>query len=387
MWNRYTVRATASAFALMMAMALTTTGVSFFVTPVCEFLQVGRGSVSLVYSLIVLTGALAASLEGKFIQRHGVRLLMTAAAVWTAACFGLFALSQELWMFYAVALLMGPFAHGCVMFCATVIVQRCFTGKQAAGVTGIVMAGSGVGGALTSLVVPLVMDALGWRAGYLSAAALWLVLVVAALLLLPRSFDAAEVKADAPADQTGMTYREALRSPQLYLLMASMFLLTGANTVQQHLPAIATDMGSTAAQVSAMLSAVTILLALGKVAQGWLYGKIGVVKGGWVTMGCFAVSLLLIMWNGNTLPLVAIGMGVATTLMPVAGRQVFGTKEYAAIWGLVSAAHHASGCVMTPVWGVVYDAAGSYTPALIGFAAVCIAAQLLLIAAMKKVRV
>ena len=378
------VRPTAAAFMLMMAMALTTTGVSFFVTPVCEFLQVGRGSVSLVYSLIVLTGALAASFEGQLIQKRGVRPLIAVAAVWTAACFVLFSLSQRLWMFYAVALLMGPFAHGCVMFCATVIVQQTFTGSAVASVTGIVMAGSGVGGALASMVIPRVIDALGWRAGYLSAGALWIILALLALVLLPKTAGTQSAQTADPAALDGMTYREALRSPKLYLLMGSMFLLTGANSVQQHLPAIATDMGSTAAQVSVMLSAVTILLAVGKVAQGWLYGRVGVVKGGWVTMGCFAASLLLIMWNGNTLPLVAIGMGVATTLMPVAARQAFGSKEYAAIWGLVAASQYASGCVSTPLWGTIYDLSGSYAPTLIGFAAACIAAQLMLIAAMKK---
>lgn len=384
MKNKGVVRPTAAAFMLMMAMALTTTGVSFFVTPVCEFLQVGRGSVSLVYSLIVLTGALAASFEGKFIQKKGVRPLMIVAAVWTAVCFVLFSLSQKLWMFYAIALLMGPFAHGCVMFCATVIVQQTFAGAAMAGVTGLVMAGSGVGGALTSMVVPLVIDAMGWRAGYICAGLLWLVLVVLALVLLPRKTQNASAQAEAAAPQDGMTYQEAIRSPKLYLMMIAMFLVTGANTVQQHLPAIATDMGSTAAQVSVMLSAVTILLAVGKIAQGALYAKAGVIRGGWVTMGCFALSLLLIMWNGNTLPLVAIGMGIATTLMPIAARQVFGSKEYAAIWGLVSAAHHGSGCVNTPLWGIVYDVAGSYNPALIGYAIACILAQLALIGAMKK---
>lgn len=380
------MRPTAAAFTLMMAMSLTTTGVSFFVTPVCDFLQVGRGSVSLVYSLIVLGGALAASFEGKLAQKHGVRPLMIVSAVWTAVCFGLFALSQKLWMFYAVALLMGPFAHGCAMYCATVIVQQTFTGKAVAGVTGLVMAGSGVGGALTSVVVPLVMDALGWRAAYLSAGVLWLVLVIAAILLLPRQKAARHEDAADAASREGMTYREAMRSPQMVLMMGAVVLITGANMVQQHLPAIATDMGAQATQVSAMLSAVTILLAVGKVFQGWLYAKVGVVKGGWVTLGFFAVSLLLIMWNGNTLPSVAIGMGVLTTITPVAARQIFGAKEYAAIWGVLSAVQQISGCVSTPLWGAVYDAAGSYAPALIGFAAACIAAQLLLSAAMRRAK-
>ena len=41
-----------AAFLLMMAMALTTTALSFFVGPVCEALGFGRGSFTVYYSLM-----------------------------------------------------------------------------------------------------------------------------------------------------------------------------------------------------------------------------------------------------------------------------------------------------------------------------------------------
>ena len=49
----------AAAFLLMMAMALTTTALSFFVTPVCNELGIGRGSFTIYYSLMTATGAVS----------------------------------------------------------------------------------------------------------------------------------------------------------------------------------------------------------------------------------------------------------------------------------------------------------------------------------------
>ena len=51
-------RFAAAAFLLMMAMALTTTALSFFVAPVCAELGVGRGSFTVYYSLMTASGAM-----------------------------------------------------------------------------------------------------------------------------------------------------------------------------------------------------------------------------------------------------------------------------------------------------------------------------------------
>ena len=50
-----------SAFLLMLTISLMSTGLSFFVAPVCADLGFGRGSFTLYYSLIVAVGAVSAS--------------------------------------------------------------------------------------------------------------------------------------------------------------------------------------------------------------------------------------------------------------------------------------------------------------------------------------
>ena len=77
-------RPSIAAFLLMMAMALTTSALSFFVGPVCDDLGFGRGSFTVYYSIMTASGTLASPFLGKAIQRWGVRAVATVSAFWTA---------------------------------------------------------------------------------------------------------------------------------------------------------------------------------------------------------------------------------------------------------------------------------------------------------------
>ena len=70
------------------------------------------------------------------------------------------------------------------------------------------------------------------------------------------------------------------------------------------------------------------------------------------------------------LVLLAIGMGIYTTLLPVVTRRVFGSREYASIWALITTV----GCVGTfvgyPLWGTIYDLTGTYALGLVGAAGI-----------------
>ena len=73
--------------------------------------------------------------------------------------------------------------------------------------------------------------------------------------------------------------------------------------------------------------------------------------------------------------LLAPGMGIYTTLIPLVARQVFGSREYASIWALISTAGCAGVIVGYPLWGTIYDLTGTYTLGLIGAAVLLICAM------------
>lgn len=357
-------------FLAMVAMSLHSTGLGFFVTPVSEALGVGRGSLTLYMSLMTLANAFSSPFMGKLAGKKGVRPLLIFSGVWACLALWAFSFSQQLWMFYAIAVLAGPGMSGCVMLCANVLVQKSYDAETSAGLLGLVMAGSGAGGVLVSMILPGLLENVGWQMGYRILGCCWLALCAAAVLVMGK--EAPPVVVRMPADTAAAPKTNPMRSPAVLLLMAEMVFLAAACAINQNLPSVLNGLQFDTAQQSVMMSVVTAVLALGKIAQGTLYQKVGPRIGGSVTVVIFALGLLLLTSAGTAnlaLPLVAIGLGVYTTLMPVVTRRVVGTEQFAGVWGTLQAIASISIAVALPLWGMVYDACGSYAPVLIVHAA------------------
>ena len=48
-------------------------------------------------------------------------------------------------------------------------------------------------------------------------------------------------------------------------------------------------------------------------------------------------------------------------LPPLISRELFGLREYAAIWAVANSVGHAGGAIGGTVWGLLYDLSGSYS--------------------------
>ena len=364
-------RPAAAAFLVIMAMALTSSTMSFFLEPICESLQISRGSFSLIFSLMSVAGALSNPFVGQYAGKKGVRGILFLTGLWAGGCMILLSWVTKLWMLYAVAFCLGLFGSSCVCLCGNVMVQQSYFGPQASGILGAVMAGSGVGGMFFSLIIPKVIASFGWQTGMQVMGICWLALVWLGMLLVGKQ-ETPRFSSANGAVGLGMTRAEALKSPKLYLQMAVIVVISACCGLQQQLPALLGSKGFTDGQVSIMISAMTVFLALGKFGQGLLYGKIGVEKGGVLTMAAFAAGSLAMLTRALVWPgliLLAVGLGVYTTLLPMVVRRVFGSREYASIWALVTTVGCAGTFVGYPMWGTIYDLTGTYTLGLIGAAA------------------
>ena len=375
-------RPAAAAFLLMTAMALTTTGLSFFVGPVCDELGLGRGAFTVYYSIMTLAGTLAAPVLGQVIQRRGAGLVAAVSGVWTGA--GLFCLSlcKSLWSFYLAGAMVGVFGTACVSLCAGVIVQTGYRCGEASRLTGLVMAGSGVGGLIVSMILPGLIEGLGWRSGYRFTALGWSILCLGAAALLRGTGKTTD--APTAGDKPDMTRAQALRSPRLYLLILVIFLLSAASGVQQQLPAVLAGAGP----VSGAMSFFTAALALGKIAQGLLYGRIGPARGGGAMVLCYIAGFALLGWGAvwPGLLTLAVGMGTVTTLMPIVTRSVFGSREYAPIWSILSAFSNLGAMTAAPLFGLAFDVTGSYAGAMGAAAVALIPALMALMAVFRRER-
>ena len=381
-------RPAAAAFLTMMAMALISSTLSFFLEPVCAFLEVGRGSFSLIFSLMTISGALTNPVLGQRAGKKGVRGILAVCAVWGCGSLLLFSGADSLWMVYAAGFLMGLFGTNCVALCANVIVQNAYDARKASSILGLVMAGSGVGGMIFNILIPAVLADRGWQAAMTLMAFLWLGMLLLAAVLLGRENTMAQHGSTASVG-LGMTRAEALKSPKLYMLIAVIVVITAACGVQQQQPSLLASYGFDGGTISLMLSAQTAVLALGKIGQGILYGRLGVRRGGCAMLLVFAAAFGILLiprlaWPG--LMVMALGLGIYTTLLPLVTRQVFGTREYAAIWGLLATCGSVGTIVANPIWGSIYDLTGAYTAAMLVLPLLLIAAAWLLNRLLKDLR-
>lgn len=382
--NQY--RPAAAAFLTMMAMAITSSTISFFLEPVCTALDVSRGSFSLLFSLMSVSGALTNPFIGQIAGKKGVRGILLFGGFWGCLCLLLFSVAKGLWMVYAAGFLLGAVGSNCVALCANVIVQQSYFGPQASGVLGAVMAGSGVGGMIFSLIIPGCIGNFGWQIGFRVMAVGWIGLLWGAALLLGRQ-KRMEAGHGAGSVGLGMTRAEALKSKKLYLQMVLIVIITACCGIQQQLPSLLHAQGYDSSRVSVMISVMTAFLAVGKVVQGLLYGKLGVRTGGCLMLGVFAAAFLVLLFPGLAWPgllLMAVGLGVYTTLLPQVCRRVFGSREYAAIWALLATAGSAGTFVANPIWGAIYDVTGSYTLGLLICPVLLVGAMAAMLLSMKE---
>lgn len=381
-------RPAVAAFLTMMAMAVTTSTLSFFLEPVCGQLQIGKGSFSLVFSLMTISGALSNPILGRLAGRRGVRGILVAGGLWGCGSLLLFSAARQVWMVYLAGFLLGLFGTNCIGLCSNVIVQSAYDPRRASGILGVVMSGSGVGGMIFNLVIPAVMAASTWQRAMVVLALCWLAVLLLSALLLGRETPM-EQREHAPDLGLGMTRAEALKNPQFYLLGLVSIAITSACGVQQQQPSLLGGYGFDSAAVSLMLSVQTAALALGKIAQGILYGRLGIRRGGCVMLAVFAAAFLILLvpalsWPG--LMVMALGLGINTTLMPLVARQIFGTREYASIWGLLVTVGSIGTIVANPIWGGICDLTGSYTIALLVFPVLLLAAAWILNILLKEPR-
>ena len=361
------LRPALAAFLLMMTMSLLSTALSFFVSPVCADLGFGRGSFTLYYSLMVAAGAVSASFLGNYMNKHGVRGVVLVSALWCGAGAWVFSFSNALWMFYVAGGLMGFVGSTCVYLAANVIVQQSCSGSNASAILGFVMAGSGIGGVVWSNLFPKLLGELGWRFGYRVLGTCWAALALLALVILGKR-DLTGGIGHAQTVSDGASKQEALRSPKFFLAAFIMCAITVCSCISQQLPAVLGGMGRGEGEISLMLSVMTAFVAIGSVAEGVLCSRFGIVKTLTTVLILYALGFGLLALGAGVYPALvclALGGSALGTLMPVVVRQLFGGRDYAAIWSVVISCSSVASFLATPGWGMVYDTFGTYTPALV----------------------
>lgn len=365
-----------------------------FLLPTSQGLGISVTEVSLTHSVRTICGTLGSLAAGQLVQRIDLKKYLAGICVALGAAALLTSLSTQLWQLLLCAALMGLSIGMGVYTLVPLVIPQWF--RQPAGYIGFATACGGMGGILFAPILTWLMGGYGWKAGYylMMAVALLIMLPVAVLLiryspgsvgLLPYD-NGRPGKEDAAAGQdpsAGATLGQALRSPAFYLIILFFVAVALVSGVYTHMPNMLRERGFADQQTGYLYS----FYQLGAAGAQFLVGLlcirlnirrtihlfmglilVGIVGIGFLDTG-FALTALLVLLVGS-------GRAVGVVAGPILVRGTFGPRHYNTIFSGVYTSYLAAVAVSTTLYGLIYDASGSYHVAYGVIIACCLVTML-----------
>ncbi len=384
------VKTAIAACLIMSAMIAGTVSFGFFMDPVTNSMGFERATFSLYFSLITIVGTITLPIYGRLIERFGTRPFVIFGGIWTGVAMAALSLCQSLPAFYIVGCLVGLGFFGCSYAVVPVIVSEWFVEKNGF-VMGLTAACGGIVAMILSLVFPAFIIQFGWSNGYVLLGVVVFALTTPVGLFLLRSKPSdvglAPYGANAtPAqssntDVSGLSFAQALRTPQLWVVALGFMVLAITVTVTQHLAAFFVSIGFDAVMAGIFMSVISAGIIVTNFGAGILADKMGLMRAFILCSVLLALSFVLLPITASipliciALVLMSIGNANTTLFAPMMTQSIFGTRDYASIWGVISMASVLGQAVGAPCWGLAYDLTGGYEIAMfISAVLVCVSA-------------
>ena len=355
-------------------------GGGLLLPPMAASLGVSLGSVMVFTSINALSGAIVMSTAGPFlIRRVGVRALILICGVVSGV--SLYAVSYVAGL---PALYVGAFTAGCLMPLATqmggaVLINEWFV-KRRGTMLGIVMSTASLGGVLAGTVLPPVVISGGWQLGFRVVGLTNLgVCLVAGLFLVRgrpsyvnlRAYGAHDDSTHGDVGRSHGTAPEAFASPQFIALTIGLILFSMLMAMQQQFPALMREHGLSLEAAGTLLAVLSVANIAATLFFGALNDRIGPLLSAALAWVLLIVSLGLFVMSSGYLPqaaailVYAIPAIASPVITPILYRHTFGDKHLVALLGVGIATMPVGVALGAPLWGIVKDSLGSYTPGMV----------------------
>jgi MFS family permease len=355
-----------------------------FLKPIAEEFAWSRESVSAVFGVSPLVGALCAGPAGYLIDRFGARAIIIPSLVAAGAAFALRSLiAPPLWSLVVLFAISGLAGIGASPIAFARLLTTWFDRRRGQAL-GIAIAGAGIGTMVHPPLAQALIDAFGWRAAHLVLGGLIIGLGVPTALrcLRPRLDPVARVRSAA----AGATVRDGLTSRLFWTLAAVVLCDSIANSsLAIHLPALLSDRGITAGRGAIALSAMGGAAVLGRLTTGrlldrWFAGHVSMVL-----LALSAAGVLLLAQTPSFVVgtiaavMVGFGMGGEADVTPYLLSRYFGLRSLSTLYGVTYMATGLGWATGPALMGRAFDATGSYSSHLRLLATLLIGAAVLLV--------
>lgn len=396
----YVVAAGCAVMAMTMGIIMNCFGQ--FIKPVCADMGFTRQQMSMNQTLMSVVSMVMATMWGRLYRKINLHRWMSVAAVLTPVFYFCFSFARNIYEFYAVTILMSLAFCIISMLVFTYIIGNWFHKNRGVAI-GMASMGSGIGAMVMNTVISQMIISYGWRSTYRILAVMIFVVIVPAIIfivrerpsekgLLPYGYEEKpEDREGAKPVFDGFTFAQARKMPVFWGVVASSIGLVMAicmfyQTLAPHL----SDNGYSVTFAAVMTSVSMGALAVGKVALGRLFDKLGTRKASFIACICTLTGLIGMIFCQYKIALAAIIIGVGlgcsfgAICMPIITQNIFGMKDYNSIYGMLSAATGLGSAIAPVISGRTYDVYKSYDPVYIAAALITLAGIIVLMLALPK---
>jgi len=363
-----------------------------FLKPVSAEFGWTRAMTSGAYSMGVFVLGLLFMVTGRLNDRFGPRVVMTACGfILGLGCLLMSRIGAlwQLYLFWGVIVAMGV-SGGFVPMVSTV--ARWFV-KRRGLMTGIVVAGVGVGIAIVPPVASWLILSYGWRTSFIVIGIIALVLLVLVAQFLKRDptqvgqspYGDNQVKPEnLISEARGFSFQEAIHTKQFWMVCTT-YLFFGAclHTLMAHIVPHATDLGISAASAANILATIGGLNIVGRIGIGSVSDRatikstliIGFIL---LAVALFWLQLARELWMFYLFASIfGFGIGGLVALESPVTAELFGLRAHGAILGTIVFGATTGGAIGSLLAGHIFDISGSYYLAFLVCAVLTIASVIL----------
>jgi MFS family permease len=378
----------AGAFIIMAVMWGTFHAFGIFFNPMLAEFGWNRAMTSGAFSLSLLISGLSAILMGRLTDQLGPRLVMVICGVLLGAGYLLISLVTDIWQLYLLYGVLIGIAMGGSWVPLMSTIARWFVARRTM-ISGIVLAGLGIGSLIGPPLASWLISVYDWRTSYVIMGVFGLIVVIIAAQFLRRDPSTmgqkpyGEVKniessAARPGD-AGVSFREAIRTRHFWMFAGTLFCFGfSLYTIMVHLAPHAIDLKITDSSAANILALIGGLGILGMIILGNAADRIG---NRLAFIICFILMAAPLLWltiadKEWMLYLFAAIFGFGhggfgSSESPLVAK-LFGLKAHGMILGTAVLGFSIGAAIGPLVAGYAFDLAGSYQPAFLISAMVCI---------------
>ncbi|WP_346939925.1 MFS transporter [uncultured Clostridium sp.] len=357
--------------------------ISVYAKPVSTDLGVKMPTYTYYFTIMSLTSLVALPFVGQMMKKFNNKIIIILGILMCGTSFIGFSMANDLKHFYALAVVQGiGFTTACLIP-PSLLVTNWFNEKRGLAL-GLVMSGSGIGGAVLSIFMTQLIVSHSWRTAYMVTGCMILLmipLVVFVIKLKPSDIGLEPLgQVLVRGEAKGLTQKESMATISFWLLFIAIIVTAiFINGFSMYSIPYLTGLKYTPQNAALILSVSMISLALAKIVIGRTYDRLGITPTIWIVGIC--TLLALISYKCASIKVFGVAgamlMGVAGTHMTVTisylTASFFGDKDFGAKYSVMSIAAGLGATLAPIVSGMIYNNSKNFSTLIyifMGFAIV-----------------